>query len=136
MFLLSSLTLLLVIILCCTIISKDASNDNQKQFDQLTWGLANGTLIVWLITILYVLIAVKFNINKFIKQNMFYNFNGLEFTSLTIFGGLILSSMIVDKGKSTENNVGMIDSSANNLAIIGLVLPLWMIMIVIYNMLF
>ncbi len=114
-------SLALTIALNATIVSADGCNGTNKQFDEITWGLAIGVLCFWVFSVLAIAwkTGLGFGFKKFQPAG--------EYVFLTIIGSVVLPAIILSAANDT-NHTGQIRSDMNNIALLGLVTSVWVIL--------
>lgn len=121
-------SLVLTISLNATIVAEDGCNGTNKFFGEMTWGLAIGVIVLWVLSILAIAwkTGVGFGFNKLQ--------NAGEYMLLTFFGSLILPAIVLSA--ADDNHSGQIRSDMNNIAVIGLITSILIVLSTILDVMF
>lgn len=118
---LSSYVELFVFIAVILNIALNSSIISSDEFNELTWGLAIGTIMLWIISFLMIayFTGIGFRFQKISKATG-------QYVMLTFIGSLLLPSLVISVA-DPETHRGTVNKSMNNVAVIGLVSALWII---------
>ena len=112
-----------------TIIGEDSCSSTKKKYNEITWGLAVGTISLWVLSIFAIVFKTGFG---FRFQKLFQSAG--EYMLLTFFGSLLLPALIISG--ASDDHSGEIDSAMNNVAVIGLIMAVWVIASTVSDVMF
>ena len=123
-------TLGLSIALNSAIVAEDGCDKVKGTFQESTWGLAIGVLCLWILGIC----LISFKTGLGFRFQKIFQTSG-EYILLTGIGSVIIPAMILS-GSDKDTHSGEIDSTMNNMAVIGLVLSVWVILSTLADVMF